>query len=139
MCDAAVNYMPDEPPLTIFKGQNLFSLAKLEVGPGRVLKCVKMIMWQVCRPFKLRRYSQFLITQSIRPKRKRINRSNPSKNRRQIDIHCAYIMTSTLLCSFFAHNASSQLMDIFANCNGSPKTACEYIIAITEQFSSGLT
>ena len=42
------------------------------------------------------------------------------------------------ICSLFAHNASSQLMDIFANCNGSPKTACEYINAITEQFASGL-
>ena len=50
-----------------------------------------------------------------------------------------FAASSNSICSLFAHNASIQLMDILANCNGSPKTACEYINAITEQFASGLT
>jgi hypothetical protein len=49
-----------------------------------------------------------------------------------------FAVSSNSICSLFAHNANSQLVDIFANSKGRSNTACEYSNAIMEQFASRL-
>ena len=42
------------------------------------------------------------------------------------------------ICFLFVHNAKKQMIEIFADCNSRPKTACAYKNAILDQFDNGL-